>query len=86
MGKVDRLHNRVEPFSALFWALGIVSCLPTQHLTLPPPPPPNITPHRRRTQSMSLQYMVIVGSILNQDALPRPLFSYLCMLYIYDIN
>ena len=24
MGKVDRLRNKVEPFAALFWALGIV--------------------------------------------------------------
>ena len=24
MGKVDRLRNRVDPFGALFWALGIV--------------------------------------------------------------
>ena len=24
MGKADRLRNRVEPFAALFWALGIV--------------------------------------------------------------
>ena len=24
MGKVDHLCNRVEPFAALFWALGIV--------------------------------------------------------------
>ena len=29
MGKKDRLHNRVEPFAALFWALGIVQYLPT---------------------------------------------------------
>ena len=24
MGKVGRLRNRVEPFAALYWALGIV--------------------------------------------------------------
>ena len=24
IGKVNRLHNRTEPFPALFWALGIV--------------------------------------------------------------
>ena len=24
MAKSNRLHNRIEPFSALFWALGIV--------------------------------------------------------------
>ena len=28
MGKVDRLHNKVEPFAALFWALGIVYLAP----------------------------------------------------------
>ena len=26
MGKVFRLHLRVEPFAVLFWALGIVQC------------------------------------------------------------
>ena len=24
MGRVNRLHNKIEPFPALFWALGIV--------------------------------------------------------------
>ena len=28
MGKVDRPRNRVEPFAALFWALGIVPYSP----------------------------------------------------------
>ena len=27
MAKVDRLHNRVGPFAALFWALGMVGGL-----------------------------------------------------------
>ena len=31
MGKVDRLRNRVEPFAALFWALGIVLYSTCQH-------------------------------------------------------
>ena len=31
MGKVDRLRNRVEPFTVLFWALRIVLA----NLTLP---------------------------------------------------
>ena len=36
MGKLDRLRNRVEPFAALFWALGIVfantwPCLPVRY-------------------------------------------------------
>ena len=48
MGKVDRLRNRVEPFAALFWALGIVlantwSCPSAGQALL-----------RRRTQSMTL--------------------------------
>ena len=29
MGKMDRLRKGVEPFAALFWALGIVLNLPT---------------------------------------------------------
>ena len=35
MGKVDRLLNRVEPFAALFWAVGILTC---QRLTQPAGP------------------------------------------------
>ena len=36
MGKVDRLSIKVEPFAALFWALGIVlantgPCPPARH-------------------------------------------------------
>ena len=40
MGKVDCLRNKVEPFAALFWALGIVLAVPASL--------------HRRTQSMSL--------------------------------
>ena len=68
MGKVDRLRNRVEPFAALLWALGI-EC--TYILTLDPARWPGITPPPY-TQSMSLQYMVCL--ILNKDALPPPPF------------
>ena len=35
MGKEDRLLNRVEPFAALFWAVGILTC---QRLTQPAGP------------------------------------------------
>ena len=35
MGKVDLLLNRVEPFAALFSALGIVHCV--QYLPTPDP-------------------------------------------------
>ena len=63
MGKVARLCNRVEPFTALFWAFDIVLA----HLTLPA----GLASLHRRTQSMSLYSicMVIVGSILNEDML-----------------
>ena len=65
MGKVDRLRNRVKSFVALFWALGnVCTC---QHLTLPTGP----ASLHRRTQSIC-PCLVIVGSILNEDA-PAPL-------------
>ena len=38
MGKVDRLYNRVEPFAALFWALGIVLANPARWPGITPPP------------------------------------------------
>ena len=59
MGKVDRVRNRVEPFAALFWTLGI---------DLPTPDParrPAASLHCR-TQSMSLNGPI--GSILYEDA------------------
>ena len=82
MGKVDHLCNRVEPFTFLFWALGNVQYT-SQHWTLPAGP---VSLHCS-TQSIPLYghswYMVIVGSILNEDT-PAPPFSYLgiCFLYI----
>ena len=33
MGKVNRLHKRVEPFAALLWALGIVLAHLLQQVT-----------------------------------------------------
>ena len=65
MGKVDRLRIRVEPFAALFWALGIDLAN-----TLPCPP----ARHRSTAVYNACPYMVIVGSILNKDALAPPLF------------
>ena len=62
MGKVDRLRNKVEPFAALFWALGIV---------LDPCPPAR---HHSAAVHKACPYMVIIGSILYEDALPPPLF------------
>ena len=62
MSKGDRLCNRVEPFATLFLALGIVlantgPCLPASLHT---------AVHK------ACPYMVIVGSILNEDVLPPP--------------
>ena len=64
MDIVDRLRIRVEPFPVLFWALDIVlaktgSFPPARH-------------HSTAVQKAS-PYLVIVGSILNEDALPPPL-------------
>ena len=69
MGKVDRFRNtcRAEPFSVLFWALGIVLYVYTsQNLTLPAGAGP-ATMHRC-TQSMAFYKVVIVGSIPNEGA------------------
>ena len=61
MGRVDRLRNRVEPFAVLYW-----HCTYTcQHLTLPAGP---------ASLHKAWPYMVIVGSILNEDSLPLPPF------------
>ena len=65
MGKVDRLHNRVEPFAALFWALGNVRT--NQHLNLPA----GLASLHRRTQCMSLYNQSWLNS--QQDALPPSL-------------
>ena len=35
MVKANRLHNRIEPFPALFWALGIVLAHILQKVTQP---------------------------------------------------
>ena len=71
MGKVD--HNIVEPFAALFGALGIVQYLPT----------PDPVCHHSTDVHKACPYMVIVVSILNEDAPPPPPFSYLGILFIY---
>ena len=53
MCKVDRRRNRVEPFAALFWALGIVLAN-----TLPSCPPAQ---HHYTTVHKACPYIVIVG-------------------------
>ena len=79
MGKVDRLRNRLKPFAALFWALGIGLAN-----TWPCPRQPGITP---QPYTKACPYFVIDGSILNDDTLPPPpLLSYLGMLFIYAQN
>ena len=69
---MDRLRNNiVEPFAALFWALGIVC---TCH-------------HSNAVQkACTCPYMIIAGSILNEDALlpSPPPFLLVGMLFIFD--
>ena len=74
MAKVDRLRNRVEPFASLFWALGNVLAN-----TYPPARHPSTAVHK------ACPYMVIDGLIFNEDA-PSPPFSYLGMLFIYELQ
>ena len=73
MGKVDRLRNIVEPFAGII--LGLPTPDPARRTGITPLP---YTKH-------VLMYMVtIVGSILNENALPPPPpFSYLGMFFIY---
>ena len=72
MGKVDRLCNRVVPFAVLFWALGIVLAN-TANTGLCPP-----ARHHSTAVHKACPYMVIVGSILNEDA-----FSSLGILHVF---
>ena len=67
MGKVDRLRNRVQPFCC--------TVLGSRHLRVyvPLPDPARrsgITPPTAAAKACP--YMVIVGSILNEDASPPP--------------
>ena len=76
MGKVDRLHNRVERFAALLWVMGIVQCTPDRARRA------SITP-LPYTNYKACPFMVLVGSILNQDALaPPPLFLSRYVIYL----
>ena len=69
MGKVDRLRNRVEPFAALFWALGTVLANPARRPGITPPP--------------YTKHMVTVGSILNEEMCPFPLFLSRYVIYLW---
>ena len=75
MGKVGRLRNRVEPFAALFLALGIVRMY---KLYMPFPP----ARHKSTNIHKACPYMVIIGSILNEDAPPPPLFLSSYVIYL----
>ena len=70
MGKVDRLHNIVEPFAALFWALDIVLTLPAGLASL-----------HHCTQSLFLYSHSWFNSQRSCVGLPPP-FSYLGILFI----
>ena len=60
----------VKPFAALFWALGIVCILATI-----PDPARRGARHHFTAVHKACPNMVIVGSILNEEALPPfPLF------------
>ena len=73
MGKVDRLHNRVEPFAALFGLSALY--LPT------PDPARRPASLHRRTQSMSLYGHNWFNSQRRRVG-PSP-YSYLGLLFIY---
>ena len=70
--------NRAEPFVVQFCALALYTCQHIYSALRPGITPLLYTKH-------VLMYMVIVGSILNEDAPPPP-FSYLGMSLIYDCS
>ena len=63
MGKVDCLSNKVEPYAALFWALGIVLAN-----TWPCPP----AWHYSTDAQAAWPYKDMFGSILKEDKLTPP--------------
>ena len=74
---MDRLRNRVEPFAALFWALGNVQYC-SQHLTLFADP----ASLHCRIQSMSLYG----HSWFNYQRRRAVTLHPLCMLFIYGVQ
>ena len=76
MGKVDRLCNRVQPFAALFWALGIETwpCPSARHSSM-----------HRRTQSMSLYGWRSWFNSQRRRVASPPRFSCLGMLLIFGL-
>ena len=83
MGNVDCLRNKVEPFTALFWTLGIVLYLSTPD----PARRPGITLPPYTNHVMLPVRWWRVGSILNQDALlpsTFPIYSRIIFIYGYS--
>ena len=72
MGKVDRLHNRVERFAALLWVMGIV------HLTVPAGP---ASLHALAPPPLFLSryviYLCFKGSRLNVHKFVRKTYRFL---------
>ena len=81
MGKVDRLRNRVKLWLPCFGLSALY--LPSSN-TWPCPP----ARHHSTTVHNACPHMVIVGSILNKDALasPPPLFLSRCVIYLWKIH
>ena len=75
MGKVDHLHNRVEPFAAQFWDLGIVLANTSDPARRPSITPPPYTKHVLIWSLLSVQF--------STKTRYHPPFSYLGMLFIY---
>ena len=73
MGKVDRLRNRIKPFAATFWALGIVFAI-----TWPCP----LAWHHSTTVHKSM-FLYGHSWFKSQRRRVCPPFSYLGLLFIY---
>ena len=65
--------NRVDPFAALCWALGIVLAN-----TWPCP----LDRHNSTAEQAAWPYKVLLGLILNEDALPPPPFLSRYVIYL----
>ena len=74
MGKVDRLHNKVEPFGALFWVLGIVLYLRTPD----PARRPGITPPPYRQH-----YHIKAGLVQKRRHVAPPPFLSRFVIYLW---
>ena len=71
MGNVFRLHNRIEPSAALFWALGIVLAHILKQLTQPSIP---------QVRQGSVRFN------LKEEEPPSPLFPSCCILILLNLS